>query len=124
MEFHNEKPIYLQIADIIFEQVLLEQLHVGDKIASVREMAVTLRVNPNTVARTYAFLEEKHIIQLQRGVGYFVADTAKQSVRAFKKNEFLTAALPQLFKTMDLLELNFADLKTLYDNRGQTHEKK
>ena len=56
MEFRDNKAIYLQIADFICERILLKQWAVGDKIPSVRELAVQLEVNPNTVARTVEFL--------------------------------------------------------------------
>ena len=124
MEFHNEKTIYLQIADFIVEQILLKKLNEGEKIPSVREMAVNLQVNPNTIARTYSFLEEKGIIQLQRGIGYFVTTSAKKAVTALRKKEFLNVTLPQLFNTMDLLNISFSDFKIFYDNRGNVHEKK
>lgn len=122
MDFQNTKAIYLQIADFVCEQVLLNKWVKNEKIPSVRELAVNLQVNPNTVARTYSFLEEKNIIKMQRGIGYFVAEEAYQEVISLKKEEFLAVHLPQVFKSMDLLDINFDQVKKLYDKRTMSHE--
>jgi GntR family transcriptional regulator len=117
MEFQNKKAIYLQIADFVCEQILLKNWGENTKISSVRELAIMLEVNPNTIMRTYAFLEEKNIIMTQRGIGYFVTDDAYQQVVDFKKTEFLAVELPQLFRSMDLLQLDFDHILKLYNER-------
>lgn len=67
MDFHENKPIYLQIADLISEQILAKQWMTEEKIPSVREMGVNLQVNPNTVLRTYDLLQQKGIIFNKEG---------------------------------------------------------
>ena len=52
MEFDNNKPIYVQIADNICERVLSGEFKPGDRIPSVREWGARIGVNPNTVARS------------------------------------------------------------------------
>ncbi len=89
MEFRDNQAIYLQIAEYICERILLNQWTIGDKVPSVRELAVQLEVNPNTVMRTFDFLQQKEIIFTKRGMGYFVSDEAKEKVLAFRKEEFL-----------------------------------
>lgn len=117
MEFKNKKAIYLQIADYVLEQILLKKWPENEKIPSVRELAVTIEVNPNTVMRTYTYLQERDIIKMQRGIGYFVADGAYDSTIVLKKQEFIGDDLPQFFKTMELLGVDFDDLKKLYEVR-------
>ena len=121
MDFHNKKAIYLQIADFVCEQILLKKW--AGKIPSVRELAVSLEVNPNTVVKTYFFLEERNIIVLRRGIGYFLTGHARASVIDFKKHEFMTEDLPEILKAMDLLNISLEDFKQLYNERGD-HEKK
>ncbi|OGT31561.1 MAG: GntR family transcriptional regulator [Gammaproteobacteria bacterium RIFCSPHIGHO2_12_FULL_35_23] len=123
MEFQSKKAIYLQIADYVCEQILLKKWPVSEKIPSVRELAITLEVNPNTVARTYLFLEEKTIITMQRGIGYFVSEQSIEHIIALKKEEFLSIELPQVFKTMDLLNIDLEQFKKLYDKRTKHYEK-
>lgn len=123
MNFQSKKAIYLQIADFVCEQILLKKWKEKDKIPSVRELAISLEVNPNTVMRTYAFLEENSIIKMQRGIGYFVAEQACQSVLEFKRKEFLTIDLPQIFRSMDLLDIDLEHFKHLYHKRAKHEEK-
>jgi DNA-binding transcriptional regulator YhcF (GntR family) len=59
MQFRESNAIYLQIADYICERILLQQWKAGERIPAVRELAVQLEVNPNTVMRTYEFLQGK-----------------------------------------------------------------
>jgi DNA-binding transcriptional regulator YhcF (GntR family) len=123
MDFQNTKAIYLQIADYICEQVLLKTWQANDKIPSVRELAIQLQVNPNTVVRTYAYLEEKHIIKIQRGIGYFICDSAYQNVVVLKKQEFLSLHLPEVFKAMDLLNIDMEQFNQLFNKRKKKNEK-
>jgi DNA-binding transcriptional regulator YhcF (GntR family) len=62
MDFRKQQPIYMQIADVILEDILEKKLVEGDKIPSVREMAVSVQVNPNTVQRSYQWLQDEEII--------------------------------------------------------------
>ena len=116
MEFRDNKAIYLQIAEFICERILLKEWAVGDKIPSVRELAVQLEVNPNTVARTVEFLQQKDIIFTKRGMGYFVSDEAVEKVITFKKDDFLQNDLPLFFKNIQLLGIGFEELKGRYDD--------
>ncbi len=114
MEFRGNQAIYLQIADSICEKILSKRWAAGDKIPSVREMAVNTEVNPNTVMRTFSLLQDKGIIYNQRGIGYFVAEDAYQNTRELMKAEFIQHELPHLFRMMDLLVMDFEDLRKLY----------
>jgi DNA-binding transcriptional regulator YhcF (GntR family) len=115
MEFRDNQAIYLQIAEYICERILLNQWTIGDKVPSVRELAVQLEVNPNTVMRTFDFLQQKEIIFTKRGMGYFVSDEAKEKVLAFRKDEFLGNELPVFFKNVHLLGLDFDIIKEKYE---------
>ena len=115
MEFHKNHAIYLQIGDHICDNILSKKWDEGDRIPSVREMAVSIEVNPNTVMRTYAYLQEAGILVNQRGIGYFVAEDAYERTRKLKREEFIAHELPRLFKAVDLLALSFDDLKQRYE---------
>ena len=114
MEFHQNYPIYLQIADMMCESILEGAWKPGERISSIRELAESIEVNPNTVMRTYGYMENQGIIHNQRGIGFFLADGAYETTRELKKRIFVDRDLPQVFKTMDLLRLGFDDLKGLY----------
>ncbi len=105
MEFSDPKGIYLQIADRIRERILAGEWTEGKRIPSVREMAVELGVNPNTVARSYQTLVERSVIANQRGKGYYVADQAVERIQDEMRREFLAVELPKLTRTMRLLAI-------------------
>ena len=115
MEFNQSQAIYMQIGDYISEQILFERWKEGDRILSVRELGVSLQVNPNTVMRTYDFLQSVDIIFNKRGVGYFVADHAKNKIIDYRRKQFLEQELPVIFKNMDILGMTFEELKTKYE---------
>lgn len=72
-EFQASKPIYMQIVDKIISEIVQGKRRPGDKLPSVREMAVNMGVNPNTIQRTYTELERMKIVESRRGQGTFVA---------------------------------------------------
>lgn len=72
--FHNLTPIYIQLAERINRQIVRQDLKPGDKLPSVREMAVHVGINPNTVQRTYRELELMGIVETRRGQGTFVTE--------------------------------------------------
>jgi DNA-binding transcriptional regulator YhcF (GntR family) len=115
MEFKDTKAIYLQIADYICEQILTGRWSENDRIPSVRELGVALEVNPNTVMRTYEFLQGKEIIFNKRGVGYFVDETAKTKIIDYRKKQFMEEDLPLVFKNMQLIGMNLQEVEKEYD---------
>ena len=126
MEFKDIQSIYLQIADYFCENILLKKWKPGDRIPSVREIAVNIEVNPNTVVRTFNYLQDKGIIFNKRGIGYFVSEDGFQKTKALRKEEFVNQELPRIFKEMELLNLSLDDLNTYYKKhleRG-SHENK
>jgi GntR family transcriptional regulator len=116
MEFReNNQAIYLQIAEHFFENILQQKWKNGDKIPSIRDMAIKFEVNPNTTMRTFNYLQDKEIIYNKRGVGYFVAVDGYQKTRDLKKAQFIKDNLPFIFKSMQLLELTMADINQYYE---------
>ncbi|SEN55258.1 GntR family transcriptional regulator [Mesobacillus persicus] len=73
-EFQASKPIYMQIVDKIISEIAQGKQLPGDKLPSVREMAVQMGVNPNTIQRTYTELERMQIVESRRGQGTFVSE--------------------------------------------------
>ena len=119
MDFKDNQAIYLQIADLFCENILLAKWNAGDRIPSVREMAVITEVNPNTVMRTFNYLQEKGIIYNKRGIGYFVADDGFEKTKSLRKEDFVSLELPELFKAMELLNLSMEDINQYYQDYKQ-----
>ena len=115
MEFRNNEAIYLQIAAYVSENILLGKWPAEYKIPSVRDLAVSLEVNPNTVMRTYEFLQNQEVIYNKRGIGFFVAPTGDKKVKTFRKERFLQQDLPEFLRNMYLLDIHPDEIKTRYD---------
>lgn len=111
MQFNPTQSIYLQIADFVCERILLEEWKADEKIPSVRDLAMQLEVNPNTVMRTYDWLQQSGIIYNQRGIGFFVAQDGLKSALELKKREFMEKDLPIVFRNLYLLGMKWEDLK-------------
>src|SRR5436305_15332120 len=87
----NASPIWLQIEEGVRRMIALGSLIPGAAVPSVRDLAKTLRVNPNTVARAYQRLTDSGVLTVKRGEGTFVADVPSQPKRS-ERNERLRDA--------------------------------
>jgi GntR family transcriptional regulator len=114
MQFRETQSIYLQIADYVCEKILLKEWPPGERIPSVRELAVQLEVNPNTIMRTYEFLQQESIIFNQRGIGFFAANDAPEQAARYRRRLFIESDLPQVFRSLFLLGMDPEELKPLY----------
>ena len=81
LDYRDARPIYAQIIDGIREQILAGILLPGEKLPSVRELAGTLAINPNTIQRAYRSLELDGWIATVPGKGCFVCSTVKNEKR-------------------------------------------
>lgn len=110
MEFSEPKGIYLQIADQIRERILRGEWKAGERIPSIRELAVELGVNPNTVTRSYQKLLERELISNQRGRGYFVSGNAVERALGEMRKEFMRDELPRIIEAMRLLGIGVEEI--------------
>ncbi len=113
MDFNQNKPIYLQIADSICEKILKGEHLPDERILSVRELGISLGVNPNTIARVYEHLQGMEIIYNKRGIGYFVSADAPERIFQMQRDEFLKNELPAVVKKMKLLGIPLEVLKEM-----------
>lgn len=77
----------------------------GERVMSVREMASSVGVNPNTVMRSYERLEADGVIFNRRGIGFFVSEGAKEHIRQLERQKFMDEELPKLRERLQLLGL-------------------
>ncbi|MBC8344373.1 MAG: GntR family transcriptional regulator [Bacteroidetes bacterium] len=116
MEFREKEAIYMQIADEFAVKILLSKWKADEKVPSVRQLAIELEVNPNTVMRTYAYLQENNIIYNKRGIGYFVGMDAKNIILEMMKKRFKEDELPEIFKKMKLLSIDMKELESYFED--------
>jgi GntR family transcriptional regulator len=95
MEFKDNIPIYLQIEQYLYRQIALGKMKAGEKIPSVRKLALELTVNVNTVQRALQELNTQGILYTKRGEGNFVTEDTellskiKQSLINNELDEFV-----------------------------------
>ena len=117
IDTRDSTPIYAQIERGLRAAIAAGRLRVGDQLPTVRQLAVELRVNANTVARVYADLEHEGVLETRRGVGSFVSATPKHArppaehqkrLRAFVTRLLADAAAAgfSLDEIVDALEAN------------------
>ena len=101
IDARDRTPIYAQLDRGLRAAIATGRLQVGDQLPTVRQLAVDLRINANTVARVHAELERADVIDTRRGIGSFVTATPQQAqppdhhrrqLRAFVTRVFADAA--------------------------------
>ena len=122
MIFNDNQPIYLQILELINYKIMNEEWIPDERIPSVRDMAVTYEVNPNTVMRAYDILQNGEIIFKRRGVGYYLASDAREKTVVQSKNEFISNDLPKLFAKLDTFEITLSELEDIYSKYKASKE--
>lgn len=116
MEFNNNMPIYIQIADDIKRKLVTGEINTGDKLPSNSELAVMYKVNPNTVQRIYKYLEMEGICYTKRGLGTFIIENENivENVRNKIVNEIVYEFLDKMHS------LNYTDseiINLISDNK-------
>jgi GntR family transcriptional regulator len=115
MEFRDNEAIYLQIAAFVSENILMGKWPAEQKILSVRDLAVELEVNPNTVMRSYEFLQNQGVIYNKRGLGLYVAPDGYDKIKAYRRERFIQQDLPGIFRNIFLLGIGLDDMQKWYE---------
>lgn len=82
--FDNDRPIYIQLVEKLRIEIISGKLKSGERIPSVRELALTARVNPNTMQKALAELEEEGLVYTERTNGKFVTKN-KELIEKIRK---------------------------------------
>lgn len=126
MVFVEGKPIYVQIAERLCDEILSSAYGEGERVPGVREYSSLLEVNVNTTVKAYDLLAQRGIIFTKRGMGYFVAEGAIEAVRSERKKQFTHLFLPQMFQQMNVLGITIAEVeeewKKYLKNKTQNNE--
>lgn len=115
--FDNDRPIYMQLMEHIKLNIAAGHLLPGEKIPSVREYAVQLKVNPNTVQKALAELENLELIYTERTNGKFVT-TDKKLIKKYKE-EYAKEKAENYFSAMKKLGFNENDAIEYLKKRGE-----
>ncbi len=117
MEFKPDKPIYRQIIDYAFGCILSGGWRPGEKVPSVRELAVELAVNSHTVLKAYDHLQDNGIIVPKRGMGFYLSIDARDRVNDERRRDFFQSTLTDVFTEMDQLGITIEEVIRQYEKR-------
>jgi GntR family transcriptional regulator len=99
-------PLYAQLERAIRFAIATERLRIGEQLPTVRQLAIDLRINANTVAKVYGELERAGILETRRGIGTFVrarqSATAMRALRSDRERELRAFADRVLAEAYDL----------------------
>ena len=115
----SREPIYEQLLNGITDMILHGVLRRDEKLPSVRQMAADLAINPNTIQKAYAILEDRGLIYSRQGRGSFVAMDAKEVGRLRARADF--AALDAALERLSDLQV---DRETVTDHIKDWYDKK
>lgn len=110
IDTRDRTPIYAQLERALRAAIATGRLAVGDQLPTVRQLAVDLQVNANTVARVYAELERAGVIETRRGVGSFISATAEQARSRREHDKRLRAFVTRLLADADAAGFTLEDV--------------
>jgi GntR family transcriptional regulator len=118
-------PLYAQLERSIRAAIATGRLHVGDRLPTVRQLAVDLRVNANTVAKVYAELERAGVLATQRGIGTFVRDfpTPAQATTRRDRERELRPLVDRLLADASALGIPFPEIIQYLEALAARHPK-
>lgn len=110
-QYASGTPIYLQLVDQFKHRIISGELTVGSKLESVRDLAVSFEVNPNTMQRALAELERDHLVYTERTAGRFITQDKELIVKMREEiaQEIIETFIQQMdsigFSTKEAIEL-------------------
>src|SRR5436190_17418886 len=111
LDLHSGVPVYRQIIDQVMGGVAAGNLAGGDQLPTVRQVAVDLSINPNTVMRAYREMEIRGVLETQQGMGTFISQQKIKRDEVERRrqlsqlvSEFVSRAGAAGFSVHDLLE--------------------
>ncbi len=110
LNYRDSRPLYEQVKEEMKKLIIKGAVKTDEKIPSVRELAYTLSINPNTIQRAYRELEQEGYIYSLRAKGFFVSPISEENTK--EKIDKLETELTKIAK--ELLYLN-ADKKEIQD---------
>ena len=106
LDHASNKPIYIQIAEWLENEILSERVKVGEKIYSQYQLADRFNINPATAAKGLNLLAEEEIVHKRRGLGMFVEEAAVTIIKEKRKNKTLKRMLREIVKEANYLDVS------------------
>ena len=111
--FNDSKPIFLQIKELIEDQIVNDQLKGNEQIPSTTQLVNIYKINHLTISKGINLLVENGIIYKKRGVGMFVAEGAKEKLLTQRKEQFLDQYLLPMIQEAKKLGISEEDISKM-----------
>jgi len=111
--FNDNKPIFLQIKELIEDQIVNDQLKENEQIPSTTQLVNFYKINHLTISKGINLLVENGIIYKKRGVGMFVAEGAKEKLLTQRKEQFLDQYLLPMIQEAKKLGISKEDISNM-----------
>ena len=105
--FDNERPIYIQLVELIRTDIVSGKYEKGSKLPSVRELALTMKVNPNTMQKALVELENEKLIYTERTNGKYVTEDEKKLEKI--KKHLAQEKVNNYLNSMQSIGINYED---------------
>ncbi len=115
-EFDNERPIYIQLAEILRIKIITGELKQGQRIPSIRELALTMKVNPNTILKALLELEKEQLIYTERTNGKYV--TSNQDLISYVRSNIANEIVHNYLNKMQIIGLDYQEALKYLQNIG------
>jgi len=115
IDFRLRTPIYIQIMEQIRRQIASRVLKPGDQLPTVRQLAAELRVNFNTVARSYRLLDEAGIISTQHGRGTYILEESSPEDSASLRRQALEELTRSFLEEAALMDFSPQETEELFE---------
>ena len=109
-EFNNDRPIYLQIADSIENDIIKDIIEEESQIPSTKQMAILYKINPATAGKGINMLVDQGILYKKRGIGMFVSTGAKRIIKKKENPTSMKSILLHFWKKRKILTLESMNL--------------
>lgn len=110
LDFNSDKSIYVQIAEIIENDIILGNLKEEEQAPSTNQFAKIYQINPATARKGLNILVEEGILYKKRGIGMFIAKGAKGVIVKKRQSSFLNETLPEVIKEASRLDITMDQL--------------
>ncbi|WP_353095193.1 GntR family transcriptional regulator [Tissierella praeacuta] len=116
LDLRSDKSIYVQIAEIIENDILLENLKEEEQAPSTNQFAKVYQINPATAGKGLNILVEEGILYKKRGIGMFVAEGARKQIIKKRQSSFFKEILPEIMIEANRLEISTEEIIKFVEN--------
>ena len=115
----EDKSIYLQISEMIEDEILRDILREEEQVPSTTELSKFYKINPATAAKGINLLVDKGILYKKRGIGMFVCEGAKTAIKEARKTSFYENYVKRIISEAKLIGIDKSELKKMIDDSNE-----